>query len=98
MKQEILCLDCALAAKNQFPKRSPHPGEYVKVLMGIALDSFICDQCSKPIPKEHICGAFSIWSDSIPFIMGWELRYISPMDDSAVALAINTGRRMGAST
>jgi hypothetical protein len=96
LKQEILCLDCALTAKKQFTTRSPYAGEYVKVLMGIARNSFVCDQCAKPIPKEFVCAAFSIWSDRLPFILGWKLRYISPIDESAVKLAIETARRMEA--
>ncbi len=77
MKQDILCQECALAAKKRYPKREAYPGEFVKVLMGTALAPFICDQCGTNIPENSRCGAFSNWTKKIPFIMGWELKYIN---------------------
>jgi len=101
MKQEILCPKCAEDIcrrfglhKANYPNftRCPYQGEHIKLTWGIALNLNKCDHCAKDISVETKCAAFSIWTDKIPFIYGWEERYIDPLTSKMVTIAAKVER------
>ncbi len=103
MKQEIICPKCAETMQGRFGLSNenypnftsrPYHGEYVKLTWGIALNPYICDQCANYIPVETKCAAFSVWTNRIPFITGWEEDYIDPLPSEMVTTAAKVEKRI----
>lgn len=76
MKQEILCPKCHDELEEMFKKKPVPKNEHIKFLPGRAIRAFICDFCGKPIEPLTECAAFSVWTDTAPFIQGWERNFI----------------------
>ena len=74
MKQEILCTDCSKEMQHIIGKGAPD--EYTRHTPGRALRRFKCDFCGKDIAPLDLCVAFSLWTDTIPLIPGWEKDFI----------------------
>ena len=63
MKREIVCPDCVVNWQHIAAKQ--YEGEHVKIKRGQSVDDFLCDQCSREIPKGVQCFAVSVWSDML---------------------------------
>ena len=73
MKQEILHVNCAETLKGIVKSGK---GEYVSFVPGRSLNQYHCDYCGNIIEPLVRCFAFSIWTDTIPYITDWESNYI----------------------
>jgi hypothetical protein len=75
LKKDILCVGCAKAAKDLFPKDKPYPGENVRFVHGRAKAQYHCDHCFQSIhPTDHAC-AFTIFLDGE--YPEWETEYLT---------------------
>ena len=75
MQRDIICPTCAMVSRKRFPNDNPYPGEYLKFIPGTALNDYLCDHCGGAIYVGQKCTAFSIWTNSRPYIV-WESEYI----------------------
>lgn len=78
MKQEIVCKQCEIELRKQFPNESPYPGEHVKFVVGTANKQYRCDHCDVIIPGGEECCAFSIYANygGVPYY-NWEKDFIN---------------------
>lgn len=75
MQRNIICPTCATVSRKRFPTNNPYPGEYLKFIGGTALNKYLCDHCGDAINIGDKCTAFSIWTDTRPYLP-WESDYI----------------------
>jgi len=82
MTQKILCIPkCRDEIRALFKSDEPYPGEHVKFVNGLAINSYICDDCNVQIAPGELCCAHSIWVDygGVPYY-DWEDEFIKMQD------------------
>jgi hypothetical protein len=73
-----------------FPNDEPHPGDFVKFVVGNARAPFICDQCGKEFASNAPVVAFSIWGGPMGIsYIEWEHNYLIPVVDSDPQWIVN---------
>ena len=80
MKRNIICPKCAAEIMARPNWENPYEREHRKIVKGIALADFLCDNCGceTELPKGSVIFAESIWVDydGVPYFP-WESEYLT---------------------
>jgi len=84
MKRKLLCKDCALGTRNEFPGDQLPQGHNLKFDVGLSREDLYCDSCGGHIGIGRVTVAMTFWDMDLErecSYLGWWKQYITPTDD-----------------
>lgn len=99
MKREILCRSCcsefilsigAVGSGPSFASATKYPGEFVRVIEGRSMSTFVCDLCGVGLNVGEAAAALSIYTERTPY-SEWESTFIKsdvPVDPNDPSMTL----------